>query len=510
MYFTRKDVFIKKLSIFSLLCLAYVFAIWGFGSYGIKYKSYKFYYAKAYVAAGGFMANNLLVSGKNLLTGLFKQPTNVEAATSSVYAESVPVLLYHGILDKTDGVNVSLSDFEDQMFALKSAGYQTVSIDDFYAFMQGAKQLPKKSFLLTFDDGRKDSYYPANPIIRALGYNAVMFAIADFSSMNNSDYYLSKSEIQSLAKNPRWVIESHTRTHRNLAEVPEAELPDEIVGSKKILENIVGKPIIAFAFPFGELGQETADQSGTSDQSKKEIMKMAVGIYKMSFFQFLTIERFTQNYVGADKQQSQNYLIKRIEPQPGLSGKDLLIKLQNGTAKPLPFAASLTSSDGWINTLWGDLTLGNNVLSLNALNNTSGSATILDGSRKWQNYQFNAHIISSPGTNVYLWARYQDDDNYVACNFGDNLAHVEQTLEGKIDVVKGNNIPTLQDLKTKGFDASIKVDGRNVSCLVNGQVVSETNYLSPTLETGGIGIKVWNRVLGTAKINATEISVEGL
>ena len=49
---------------------------------------------------------------------------------------SVPVLLYHGVNDNWDDANILLNDFRNQMFALKKDGWQTVSIENFYAFMQ--------------------------------------------------------------------------------------------------------------------------------------------------------------------------------------------------------------------------------------------------------------------------------------------------------------------------------------------------------------------------------------
>src|SRR3989339_479020 len=103
---------------------------------------------------------------------------------------SIPGLLYHGIIDKPDGANILLENFKDQMFALKKAGWQTISIEDFYAFTRGEKQVPDKSFLLTFDDGRKDSYYPVDPILKALDYNAVIFVISKYSLGQSSNYYL--------------------------------------------------------------------------------------------------------------------------------------------------------------------------------------------------------------------------------------------------------------------------------------------------------------------------------
>jgi hypothetical protein len=68
-------------------------------------------------------------------------------APTATTAQSIPVLLYHGILPASTGADVtSIDTFKQQMFALKSAGWQTVSIEDFVAAMKGEKTLPPKSF----------------------------------------------------------------------------------------------------------------------------------------------------------------------------------------------------------------------------------------------------------------------------------------------------------------------------------------------------------------------------
>src|SRR6185369_2283597 len=139
-----------------------------------------------------------------------------ETGTSTdAYAESVPVLLYHGVLGgmMTDGqgeaTNVDLSTFWDQMKTLKMAGWQTITMQDFYDFKKGIKKLPKKSFLLTFDDGRKDSYYPADPLLKALGFHAIMFTIDQYSLEQQSNYYLSKDELTKMSQSSTWEIQSH-------------------------------------------------------------------------------------------------------------------------------------------------------------------------------------------------------------------------------------------------------------------------------------------------------------
>ena len=117
-------------------------------------RSFRPYYIKSYTALVSHRADDYLNSEKYLAVASGILMNNDNLGYPSVnqqeqnLAETIPVLLYHGIIDKPDGTNVLLENFKDQMFALKKTGWQTVSIEDFYAFMQGKKELSEKSFLL--------------------------------------------------------------------------------------------------------------------------------------------------------------------------------------------------------------------------------------------------------------------------------------------------------------------------------------------------------------------------
>src|SRR5581483_2204916 len=209
--------FANTIKIYFSVAVAIMMVTVGGGSFLLKYKlntvsieavvmdfdffKYSIAYAKADSIPVSSRGNQLTITNVSL----------------PAHAQSVPVLLYHGIISKPDGANILINDFKNEMFALKKAGWQTVSIEDFYAFLQGKKELPPKSFLLTFDDGRKDSYYQADPILHVLGYKAVMFIITKYSLEDNSgNYYLSKSQVQEMIDSRRWEIETHTKDGHNL------------------------------------------------------------------------------------------------------------------------------------------------------------------------------------------------------------------------------------------------------------------------------------------------------
>ncbi len=131
------------------------------------------------------------------------------------YSKTIPVLLYHGIvkeLKSADEFATTQESFREQMTTLYNSGYRTITAAQFADFMNGKITLPAKSFLLTFDDGRRDSYYGADPILDRLGYTAVMFAASGQSANSDrlfSSYYLNPLEIAQMASNGRWEIQSH-------------------------------------------------------------------------------------------------------------------------------------------------------------------------------------------------------------------------------------------------------------------------------------------------------------
>ena len=69
-----------------------------------------------------------------------------------------------------------------------------------------------ESFLLTFDDGRKDSYYASQPLLEAFGFRATMYVITAKSLGDKSSvYYLSRQEVKKMKDSGHWDIQPHTR-----------------------------------------------------------------------------------------------------------------------------------------------------------------------------------------------------------------------------------------------------------------------------------------------------------
>lgn len=96
--------------------------------------------------------------------------------SSTNFGRTIPVLMYHNI-EKVPGDvwSVSPDEFRRQMVDLKEQGYQSVLPGD----LKGGlfRKLPKKPVVITFDDGLLGCMTEAEPILKAVGFQAICYVI---------------------------------------------------------------------------------------------------------------------------------------------------------------------------------------------------------------------------------------------------------------------------------------------------------------------------------------------
>ena len=90
--------------------------------------------------------------------------------------QPLPVLMYHHISPKPGLVTCSPENFRAQMEWLAKNGWKTLSTATF-ATALASGQLPKKSVLITFDDGYLDNWIYAHPVLQEFGLQATIFLI---------------------------------------------------------------------------------------------------------------------------------------------------------------------------------------------------------------------------------------------------------------------------------------------------------------------------------------------
>lgn len=177
----------------------------------------------------------------------------------------VPVLYYHKI-DRPDpkaqekGLFVRPRAFDRQMNLLKLLGYKSITPEDLMKALEGEKTLPKKPVLITFDDGYRDNYTHALPILKKYGFRATIFVTAShvgkFTALSTDcsetlpAQLLNWEEIRALEQEGM-TIASHTSSHRRLTNLQEEEIRREFNESKRLLEEGLGHPVSFLSYPFG-------------------------------------------------------------------------------------------------------------------------------------------------------------------------------------------------------------------------------------------------------------------
>ena len=93
-------------------------------------------------------------------------------------SKSLPVVMYHYVNELAGSITLSPACFEEHCRVLAEQGWRGVGLDEAEDFLIQGKALPKRSILLTFDDGYLDNYMSALPALHRHGHKGVVFAVA--------------------------------------------------------------------------------------------------------------------------------------------------------------------------------------------------------------------------------------------------------------------------------------------------------------------------------------------
>ena len=171
-------------------------------------------------------------------------------------AGGIPILMYHFLGDAptVDDIPfyVSQSSFHKQMRFLKLGGYRAITMSQLVSAIQDNQEIPKRSVVITFDDGHESFVRIGVPILEIFRYTATMFII---TSRVDKPGYLSSENIQTLHRRGMH-FESHSHTHPIITELPEAKAELEINESKVILESLLDSPVRFFAYRGGHYNEK--------------------------------------------------------------------------------------------------------------------------------------------------------------------------------------------------------------------------------------------------------------
>ncbi len=189
--------------------------------------------------------------------GVIRKPYIQQKVLARTYDFSVPVLMYHRICEMTPqesrnrflhDLSVSPSDFEAQVKYLKDEGYNFLTVSEIEFALQNGYPLPSKSIALTLDDGYKDNFSEAMPILAKYGAKATIFMVTD--NFGRADRLTWSNAREMLRKEISF--QSHTKSHPDLTQLSDKQLNHELSDSKLILEQGLNIVVSSVAYPAGE------------------------------------------------------------------------------------------------------------------------------------------------------------------------------------------------------------------------------------------------------------------
>lgn len=180
------------------------------------------------------------------------------AEMNALYGPCVylPTLMYHHVQDwsiaqekKQTSLTVGVNYFGEQMQYLKDKGYNTVTISDLINFFDSGAAIPRKSVLITFDDGYEDFYLDALPILKQYGFKATVFTPTGL--MDNPDYLTWQQVID--ASNAGILFGNHTWSHRNVKATQDIMQKEISLADGQLTVRGLDNPKV-FAYPYGIVG----------------------------------------------------------------------------------------------------------------------------------------------------------------------------------------------------------------------------------------------------------------
>ena len=230
----------------------------------------------------------------------------------------IPVLMYHRIVDAPPatrhGIWVTREAFAAQLASLARRGFTPITFGDYDAYLAGARALPRRPVVLTFDDGYADNHANALPLLRARGMSAVVFLIGDRNvTANLWDAAAGEPQVPLLAGDQIREMQeqgvefgSHTLSHARLTDLDPDRLAAELEGSRRAIAERTGRPVLSICYPYGAVSaavKAAAERAGyafgvASDSGPLRIGEDLYEIRRAQVFPRTTLAGFVRKTSG--------------------------------------------------------------------------------------------------------------------------------------------------------------------------------------------------------------------
>ena len=177
----------------------------------------------------------------------------------------VRVLMYHRVRDcfQYDQLSVRVADFANQMAYLARMRDRVVSFGEVCAFLHEGRELPEGAVAITFDDGYRDNYVNALPLLRQYRLPATIFLTADYIGTGKSFHrypeepraFLSWEQVGEMTQYGV-TFGSHACSHAKLGELSLTDVQRELADSRRAIEDRTGGKVDVLCYPSGSFNED--------------------------------------------------------------------------------------------------------------------------------------------------------------------------------------------------------------------------------------------------------------
>jgi peptidoglycan/xylan/chitin deacetylase (PgdA/CDA1 family) len=172
----------------------------------------------------------------------------------------VPILMYHSISENNNGdssayyqTTTTPEVFAEQMKFLHENSFRVTNLGEALKIIERAEDATPRHVVITFDDGFRDFYTHAFPVLTRYGFSATVFLPTAFINESGSNFKggecLTWTQVREL-KSAGVLFGSHTVNHPQLTTVKPRQLEVEVRESKRVIEDKLGCPVESFAYPY--------------------------------------------------------------------------------------------------------------------------------------------------------------------------------------------------------------------------------------------------------------------
>lgn len=176
----------------------------------------------------------------------------------------IPILIYHSLkaqaTERYRHFSMDPGRFTEHMEHIAAGGWNTLTVGQLSAALAGQVQsLPERPLVLTFDDGFEEMHSVALPVLTRLRLRSTVYIVTEhlggqsrwLASVGEGDRpMLTPGQVRDLDQ-AGVEIGAHGHRHAALDEMPFSQAVREIDVSRRALEEIVGHPVVTFAYPYG-------------------------------------------------------------------------------------------------------------------------------------------------------------------------------------------------------------------------------------------------------------------